>query len=215
MTEKEGLLKFNLSYTASPPLPYEAVRALCAWRRIMVDTGLIGQSPDRYEGLGFGNISCRLAPTATPAKAMFAVSGTQTGGLAELDARHIAIVLACDPARNHLSAAGPVRPSSEAMTHAAVYLEEETAAAVIHAHSPHLWHAAGKLALPVTDAAVAYGTPAMARAVQSQVQKIQQARKPPLLIMGGHEDGVLAFGQTLDTAATVLLRYLAKAYALN
>ena len=217
MPEKEGLIKFNLSYSASPALPMEMVRPLCGWRRVFRDTGLIGQAPTRYMGLGFGNISCRLDRLSpeTPEPALFAITGTQTGHLANLDARHIAIVVDCNVDQNHMIAAGPVRPSSESMTHAAIYLQDDAVGAVIHGHSPHIWHAARVLKLPVIDSTVKYGTPAMARAVQSEVQTIRRRRKPTLLTMESHEDGVLAFGSNLEIAGAVLLKYLAKAYALD
>ena len=217
MIEKEGLTKFSLRYEQSSPLPDEAVRELCAWRRIFFQTGLIAQSPDRYQGYGFGNISCRLTHFSEkiPEQALFAISGTQTGQLAELDARHFAIVVGCDVAQNHISAIGPIRPSSESMTHAAIYCENESTGAVIHGHSPDIWNAAEALKIPTTSPNIAYGTPEMAYAVQEQVAKISQSQKPTLLAMGGHEDGIVAFGRNLETAGTVLIKYLVKAYALS
>ena len=56
----EGTIRF--AYGQNPltrPRPSAALSDLDAWRRILVDLGLVGQRDDRYDGYGYGNISAR------------------------------------------------------------------------------------------------------------------------------------------------------------
>jgi hypothetical protein len=208
----EGVIKFDLTFTEAPPLPGEALRELGAWRRILFLLRLTGRDPERYEGLGYGNVSCRLEPYAAPPhRRRFAVSGTQTGGLAELGPQHYAVVAECDPAANRVVAAGPVRPSSEALTHAALYALDDSLRCVLHVHSPELWRAAAALGIPTTDPAAPYGTPAMAAEV-ARLYADGAVRRGGILAMGGHEDGLVSFGASAGDAGTVLVRQLARAF---
>lgn len=210
----EGTIKFNLRFTQSPPLPHDALRQINAWRHILYLMQLIGQSPDRYWGFGYGNISQRLDPyDAPPNHRRFVISGTQTGGLAWLGPEHYSIVVECHPDQNLVVAEGPIPPSSESLTHGTLYALDESLRFVIHVHSPHIWHAASELGIPITREEVAYGTPEMAEEVRRLFQETD-VRKLLIFAMGGHEDGVVSFGRTPEEAGLVLIRYLAQALAL-
>ncbi len=213
MEPQEGVIKFALQFTPAPPLPEAEVAELNAWRRILFLLGLTGHDPQRYEGLSFGNVSLRLPPFAAPSlERPFVVSGTQTGGLPELDPDHYAVVRSCDPQRNRVVAEGPVRPSSEALTHGALYALDPELRCVLHVHSPLLWRQTVHLGLPMTDPAAAYGTPAMAAEV-GRLYAEPQVRAGGILAMGGHEDGLVAFGSSVEAAGTMLVRWLARALA--
>jgi hypothetical protein len=54
----------------------------------------------------------------------------------------------------------------------------------------------------------------MAQAVKALVNS-QQVSQLPLFTMLGHEDGVVAWGATLEQAAAVLIQQLANAIALE
>jgi len=205
MTKSEGVVKYRLSYAVGELPPDADLEGLFRWFRRCRAEGLIGQDPDRYDGIAYGNISQRLAPG-------FVISGTQTGGKTALGARDLAWVTACDALGNRLEARGPARPSSEAMTHAQVYQMLAGANAVIHAHSPLIWHNAAPLGLPRTADSAAYGTPAMAAEV-ARLLTAAPAGDSGLLVMGGHEDGVVAYGRDMDSAGERLLTTLAKARA--
>jgi L-ribulose-5-phosphate 4-epimerase len=204
MSETEGVIKFQLDYEQCDSLDDSQVADLEKWRQRLLRLGLIGQDARRYEGLGFGNISQRSA--APSAAAAFIISGTQTGHLREMGGAHYAVVTGCDPRRNWLQARGAVKPSSEAMTHAVIYRKVPAAAAVIHVHSPDLWRHAQRLGLAVTDAAVEYGTPQMA----AEIERIVDAGLPRghTISMGGHEDGIITWGESLDAAGHELLMLL-------
>lgn len=212
--EQEGVIKFNCQFLPTPAVPLPGWQSISAWRQLLCRLQLIGQDPERYQGLGFGNISWRLPPlTASPSDRPFAISGTQTGGLAQLLPEHYAQVLQCDPASNFVRAQGPVKPSSEALTHATLYAIDEAVRVVMHVHSTQLWQQGAALGLPLTAAEVEYGTPQMAAEVQRLLADEQQ-RRLGIFIMGGHEDGVVAFGASAEEAGTILVRWLARALTL-
>jgi ribulose-5-phosphate 4-epimerase/fuculose-1-phosphate aldolase len=212
---KEGIIKFQLEYTPSAALPLDSLRQINAWRKIMFLLQLIGQVPDRYGGYGFGNISQRLEPFDTPeSQRRFVVSGTQTGDLADLTEQHYALVLKCYPEQNRLVAEGPIKPSSESLTHGTVYDLDNELRWVIHAHSPHIWRHAEALELPTTDPSVACGTPEMAAEVRRLFEETA-VKERRIFSMGGHEDGIVTFGRTAEETGTVMLTYLAQAFELG
>ncbi len=211
---QEGVIKFNLQYQLTPEVPLPGWQTISAWRQLLCQLQLIGQDPQRYQGLGFGNISWRLPPfAASPNQRPFAISGTQTGGLPQLLPAHYAQVLDCDPASNYVLARGPVKPSSEALTHGTLYALDPQLQAVMHVHSPQLWQQGAALGLPVTDLEVEYGTPQMAAEVERLLSD-ERSRQLGILVMGGHQDGVVAFGDSAEEAGTLLLRWLARAITL-
>lgn len=213
MNEREGVIKFDLQYRRSPPLARAALAELDAWRTILHRLGLIGRDPARYGGAGYGNVSMRLPPFDAPAGARrFAISGTQTGELAALGPEHYAIVAAWVAGENRVVAEGPVPPSSESLTHGMLYDLDAAVRFVFHVHAPGIWRAAGALALPATDPAAAYGTPAMAEAVR-ELHARGALALPGLFVMGGHEDGVVAFAERADEAGALLVRTVARALA--
>jgi len=214
MKQQEGVIQFELKYTRAPPLPHDRLLEINAWRKILHLLGLTGQDPGRYGGLAYGNISQRVAPFDAPApQRRFVISGTQTGGLADLDESHYALVLECRPESNRVVAEGPVRPSSEALTHGALYGADPGLRFVMHVHSPKIWRNACALGIPCTDSAAGYGTPAMAAEV-ARLLKTESVSDGKVLAMGGHEDGIVAFGHTADEAGTALVKLLASAFQL-
>ena len=58
---------------------------------------------------------------------------------------------------------------------------------------------------PTTAAAVAYGTPLMA-AEMRRLYETSELPRLKILIMAGHEEGLITFGATLAEAEQVLLR---------
>lgn len=210
MSEQEGVIKYQLEHlTADLPAGID-IDELNAWRRLLYRLNLIGRIPEKYNGLGFGNISRRLVPGSE----QFVISGTQTGHLANLTKQHYALIQSASPQHNRIQSCGLCAPSSEALTHASVYSQAPSIQAVIHVHSPALWRNTIPLQLPHTAADVPYGTPEMAQAVKNL---FSSARLDSLQLfsMLGHEDGIIAFGSSLPAAATVLITQLVKAEMLE
>jgi ribulose-5-phosphate 4-epimerase/fuculose-1-phosphate aldolase len=214
VTQQEGIIRFQLVFSTGVPLPYDSLRQINAWRKVLYLAQLIGQFPDRYWGFGYGNISQRVSPfDAPPFQRRFVISGTQTGGLADLTEAHYTTVLEFDPDQNLVVAEGPIRPSSESLTHGMVYALGDTVRSVIHVHSPDIWRSARALGLPITDEKVTYGTPEMAREVE-RLFEATPVGEQCIFAMGGHEDGVVGFGGSVEEAGVVLVRYLARALQL-
>ncbi|WP_240342316.1 class II aldolase/adducin family protein [Methylococcus sp. EFPC2] len=203
MTEREGIIKYRLDYTAATLERPEDFAELNAWRGVLWRLGLIGQDDARYGGLGFGNVSLRLDEGG------FLVTGTQTGHIPHLSFGHYVRVVEARPADNYLRALGPLPPSSEALTHAAVYGVSPRVRCVAHGHSPEIWRQATKLGLPTVGADIAYGTPAMAAAVS---ERVRLSPDGGIVAMLGHEDGLLAWGATPERTCWVLAGYLAKTW---
>lgn len=269
--ETEGVIKFALTYECRA-LHDVDLAELQAWRRILFALNLVGQDAHRYGGLGFGNVSMR-----TPSG--FVISGSQTGHLGKPSAEAYAEVTSWQANDNRIVARGLTRPSSESLTHAALYDLSADIRFVFHVHSPDIWQnirarsgrnvdvpkedtkeedipeddkadrvanrfqeterqetgrinvdvpesppespqsAAPKVLesvdvpnmknmdVPETGEGVAYGTPAMA----AEVRRVCAGRSlPAAFIMGGHEDGVVAYGADADGPGLLLVRLLAE-----
>jgi hypothetical protein len=142
--DEEGVIKFDL-YHQEAPLAWDGLLTeLNVWRNLLFELGLTGQDPSRYGGLGYGNVSIRAA------KAEFIISGSQTGGIRELGDAHYVLVTHADSERNRIESMGPIRPSSESMTHAAAYAAYPWIQCVLHVHHPSIWRAAERMGLPAT-----------------------------------------------------------------
>jgi ribulose-5-phosphate 4-epimerase/fuculose-1-phosphate aldolase len=204
----EGAIQFDLEHRQGPLDPgvlEPGLRLLGGWRWILRRTGLIGRRPDLYGGAAFGNLSWRL--DREPGRREFLITGTQTSDVERLTAAHVALVTECDSERNQVRSTGEAHPSSETLTHGALYAADSGVRAVLHAHSPEIWALSG---YPMTDRSATCGTPEMAAEVRRLVSA-GGSGGTGLLRMGGHEDGVLSWGPTLDEAGAVLLCALAEA----
>lgn len=214
MSTQEGIVKYRCEYTPAPALPISVIGELNAWRRLMVLTGLIGQDPTRYGGYGYGNISRRVdEQLASGWLRPFVITGTQTGGKTDLTVEDYVTVTACYAEENRLVAQGPIKPSSEALTHGAVYALDDQIRWVVHVHSPEIWHGAAALGVPMT-ANVPYGTPEMAAEVKRLYAESDLPQKR-IFGMAGHEDGIVSYGHTAEEAGFAMLAYLVKALQLH
>lgn len=206
-TTREGVIKFQLDFKSGPPPSGECLRELNAWREIFRLLGLLGQDPTRYDGYGFGNLSRRLPGQAGAA---FLISGTQTGQLHKLLPKHYATVHQCNPAANQLMASGQIQPSSEALSHGVLYQSCPEILWVMHLHSPDIFRRRVSLGLPCTNSAAEYGTPEMAAEIQ-RLAKDHDHSGSGLLVMTGHQDGILAFGPSAAETGNLVVESLARA----
>ena len=190
--DEKGYIQFRCEWERSAPPVGRGVAELVEWRNRLRGFGLIGVYPD---GIGFGNISARLPGSE------FIISGTATGEVLTAGPEHFTEVLWADVAANALGCRGPVAASSESLSHAAVYAAAPAAGAVIHVHHLGMWEQLRDV-LPTTDPRVEAGTPAMADAIAA----LLRAGVPGgLFVMGGHREGLMAFGRTTDEACEHLL----------
>jgi L-ribulose-5-phosphate 4-epimerase len=207
--DEKGYIQFQCDW--EPADPPDVPPELIEWRDRLHRMGLIGVYPD---GIGFGNVSVRggavssldesLRQNAQSQITSFFISGTATGHLPSLSPEHFAEVTAFDIAANWLRCRGAVKASSESLSHAAVYRSDPSARAVIHVHHLGLWeHHRDRL--PTTDHAAEAGTPQMAGAIESLLRD-DGVRRAGLFIMGGHREGIMSFGPTLEEAGGRLLQ---------
>lgn len=197
MTLDEGYIKYRSDWTPGAPPDPQLAREIDTWRRRLFEAALIGHYES--EGIGYGNISVRAARPRE-----FLISGTQTGHLARTDENHYALVTDYDIEANSLSCRGPVRASSEALTHAVIYELDNDIGAVVHVHSQSLWRNFVD-DLPTTAADVAYGTPEMAREFRRLYDQTSFANVG-IAVMAGHEEGLVSIGRSLRQAASRVLR---------
>jgi len=174
-------IKFACEQAAVELTPFGELAELNACRRKLLQLRLIGMDAN---GIGFGNLSIRDGKTKN-----FYITGSATGGKPELTLTDCARVVAYDFEKNWLRYEGSAIPSSESLTHAAVY---------------KLWAALLNQA-PTSSKAVDYGTPEMASEV-ARLFKITDVQSRKILVMAGHEGGILAFGKDLEEAFVALVR---------
>jgi ribulose-5-phosphate 4-epimerase/fuculose-1-phosphate aldolase len=192
----EGYIKYEIEWTPGPAAFAAAARELDTWRRPLFEAGLIGVYADL--DIGYGNLSMRCGEPG-----QFLISGTQTGSLSETDESHYSLVTRVDIDANTVSCVGPVKASSEAMTHAAIYALDDDIGAIVHVHSRQLWERYLD-ELPTTDAAIAYGTPEMAREFSRLFARTEFGRTG-VAVMAGHDEGLISFGATIEDAARRML----------
>jgi len=188
-------IKFSCERVAAEITSFDGLAELNAHRRKLLQLGLIGVDSN---GIGFGNMSVRDGATDN-----FCITGSATGGIHELTLADCAKVVACDFERNCVRYEGSALPSSESLTHAAIYESDATAGAVIHCHDSKLWSAVLNEA-PTTSKAAEYGTPELAYEI-IQLFKRTDVPSRRIIVMAGHEAGILTLGKDLEEAFAVLM----------
>lgn len=189
-----GSIKFECNWVQTEPVDEKMITEINHWRNILFAHKLIGVYPD---GIGYGNISIRLSEKE------FLISGTSTGHFEELTNMHYSTVTDYNFNENRLTCKGPVKASAESMTHAAVYEMDQNIRAVIHIHNKQIWN---KLLnkVPTTSMQVEYGTPDMALEIK-RLFNSSNLIETKILVMGGHEEGVIAFGNNLEEAGELTM----------
>jgi ribulose-5-phosphate 4-epimerase/fuculose-1-phosphate aldolase len=189
-------VKFTFERACADIAPFDTFAELNACRRKLLGLRLIGQDSN---GIGFGNLSVRDGATRN-----FHITGSATGGLSKLSLTDCVRVVDCDFKKNWLRYEGTAIPSSESLTHAAIYESDSITSAVIHCHDSALWRAILDRG-PTSSKAVAYGTPEMAYEVM-RLFKTTDVQSRKILVMAGHEGGIVTFGKNLEDAFGVLMR---------
>jgi len=191
---KEGYIKFDCIYIESEPIPAEELIEINQWREKLYNLGLIGAYNN---GIGFGNISIRIGNSNS-----FIITGSATGNLKSLNEEHYTRVIDFDFKNNSLTCKGPIKASSESLSHAAVYSVNPEAGAVIHTHNLDIWE---KLVdkVPTTSKDAEYGTPEMAEGIE-KLFKETDVKNKKILVMGGHREGIISFGKDLREAYNCL-----------
>jgi ribulose-5-phosphate 4-epimerase/fuculose-1-phosphate aldolase len=192
----EGYVKYTASHTETPAfaagIPFW--KELDEARTRLYGCGLIGAL---QSGIGFGNVSVRVKDGE------FLISGTATGHRRVLGPDGYCMVTAFDIDKNSVTTSGPLRASSESMSHGAVYCACPSARAVIHVHSRKIFDGMLGDNCPHTPVDAPYGTPEMARAIVACVKA--QAAPSGAIVMAGHDEGVIAWGASVQDAVNLVM----------
>jgi L-ribulose-5-phosphate 4-epimerase len=129
----QGVVKFNCHWNQSGPvISDEQYEIINYWREVLFNMDLIGA----YEnGVAFGNISMRAGSGN-----QFVITGSATGEIPELEPGHYVKVNSFNIEDNAVQCVGPLKASSESLTHAAIYSSDPGSNAVVHVHSIELWN---------------------------------------------------------------------------
>jgi L-ribulose-5-phosphate 4-epimerase len=210
----EGVIKFIVDKRqpgpSLAPVDYQDIEVV---RARLWQLRLIGH--DQQAGIGYGNISQRRL------RGGFVISGTQTGHKENLDGGDYVVVDDWDFARNSVSCTGPCLPSSEALSHAALYQQPDVGG-VIHVHCRVLWDELIQAGALCTEGHIAYGSEALYQRLGElagtlpggsvPAQRVPEVRAPglPLVIVTkGHQDGVFVAGRDLAEAYEAIIALLA------
>lgn len=193
---EDGVIKFRCDWIKDKPLPLSLLRDIIHWRNHLFSLGLIGVDKN---GIGFGNISIRHN------KNQFIITGSQSSIKEKADENDFTLVTSYDIKNNLIQCKGPVQASSESLTHAAIYSACNDANAVIHIHKLDLWK---KLInkIPTTPDYAEYGTPEMALEIMKLFEN-SVILKNKILVMGGHPEGIISYGGSLEEAINTLNYY--------
>ena len=204
----EGVIRFTYELQSGPAPSDVEIGELSRWRKELYDRDSIGGDISRY-GAFYGNVSLRTGGADEDVGyRQFIVSCTQTGDNPNPKSSCYCRILRYDHHNNRVLAIGPCAPSSEALTHAAMYDASHDIRAIVHGHDSILWQWLQQQNAPATPPHIDYGTVAMAHAARDVVSRTQASpfRYPGILSMDGHLDGVIAWG---DGPAQATKRYLA------
>lgn len=206
MTEKnaafdDGVVKYSLEFEPTKPLAKKECKKIEKTRQRLYSLGLIGAYDN---GIGYGNISLRYKSSNK-----FLITATQTGECSTLKPKQYSLVKKVNFDTFKTYAMGSSKPSSESITHAAIYNLHKDINAVIHVHNEKLWNfmlensSNGYLSTNDTP----YGTPEMVEDINAMYKNIS-----PLLnnafVMKGHFEGIVTFGKDLKEAEEVLYKII-------
>src|SRR3989338_2341310 len=196
--EMEEGIKFNCRWIKAGM--NEDTEELNTWRDRLHDLKLIGAYQN---GIGYGNVSMRIGESDA-----FLITGAGTGGMDSLTKDSYTLVTSCNIEENTIEFKGPIKASSESLSHAMLYSLDGEIKSVLHVHSIEMWkNLFGKVS--TTKKGIEYGTPELAMDIK-RLFTDGQLRNEKILVMGGHMAGIIAFGSSIGEAGETLLDYFRK-----
>ena len=191
----EGVIKFKYSLKRSTALAEEDYLEIEKWRSILFRMGLIGEY--EIEKVGYGNLSKRIIT----GKDEFIITGTQTGKYPNLDGSQYTKIMKCNYEKMSVEAVGPIAPSSESLTHYAIYHQVSHVNFVFHVHNSQMWQFMLDQQMDATPEEIDYGTKEMA----NYAAKLIGQKESGIFVMAGHQDGIISYGSTAQEAGKILL----------
>ena len=192
----EGYIKFDINWAREAfDFDQKIFEQINSCRKELFDLNLIGAYPN---GIGFGNISSRTSNSE------FIISGSATGNISDLKLSDYSLVRDFDIVKNKVDCIGLTKASSESMSHAIIYQSNPLINTVIHIHHFKMWDKYIDI-LPTTSRNAKFGTPDIAFEIKKLVKS-----NSGIIIMGGHQEGVIAYGENLIETKKILLTYYNK-----
>jgi L-ribulose-5-phosphate 4-epimerase len=187
---KEGVIKFRCDWKKRIIPADEGIDELIKCRNKLFIIGFVGVYDN---GIGYGNVSIRIGRSNK-----FVITGSQTGKVKRISRSNLAIVEKVDIVRNYLKCKGKYPASSESISHHMLYKLSKKINAVIHIHNLRLWKKYLNK-FPTTIKKISYGTVELGNDIK-RLWNSGKLKKEKILIMGGHKEGIIVFGENLDEA---------------
>jgi ribulose-5-phosphate 4-epimerase/fuculose-1-phosphate aldolase len=204
---REGVIKFNYELIDAE-LPCELFSDLRECRNKLFVSGLIGvYKSGEMRGIGYGNVSKRVNWNG---KEGFIITGSQTGHITKLPCEKYCFIEDYNIEKNFVRALGKIKPSSEALSHASIYEQNEKIKAVVHVHSKEIFAASKTLGLPYTGERASYGSVALAKELAKAFKEFGLGSEG-IIITLGHEEGVFSWAENIARASEIILDALKKA----
>ena len=189
----DGYIKYSSHRRAGKVAETPELIALNHARTRLFDLGLVGMDGS---GIGYGNVSLRSHAQ------QFVITASATGASRELAMDQYCLVESYSLEQNEVWCMGGLDASSESMSHGSMYASNEGIHCVMHIHSRFLFDRLLQLGAATTSSTIPYGTPAMARAVAEFAKR--QSSLPALLVMAGHEEGIIACGTDVESVLALI-----------
>ena len=126
----DSVIKYKMDWIKTYPMAASNLTDLKKWRQILYKLKLIGVNE---EGISYGNLSRRFNNQE------FIITGSQTGSISQVTEYHFTRVVDYDIEANYLKCEGPIKASSESLTHAIIYQTLPQVNGIIHVHSKEIW----------------------------------------------------------------------------
>lgn len=192
---EDGVIKFNIKKWEEDRLNID-ISDIERVRERLFNLKLIGHNKEL--NLGYGNISKRIKEKE------FIISGSQTGHLEHLDKNHYTIITDVDFNTNSVICKGPIKPSSESLTHAAFYYNSNKYNGVIHIHNLKLWEKLIENNYISTPEDATYGSIKLWESI-IDILNNNKSKDSIIIVMKGHIEGIIVGSILLDLAFKEIL----------
>jgi hypothetical protein len=184
---KEGIVKFNFSHKQKESITKKEIEPLNNIRKQLREWSLLGVYPadhPKNPKTGYGNISKRVSNN----KRRFIITGTQTSDKKKLTVEDYCRIISYSIKKGTVDSEGLSMPSSETLTHAAVYDAQSDINFVCHVHNKIIWKNYKELELKTIPKEATFGSLKLAKEIRKFYQEHDGTE---VVIMLGHEEGIL------------------------
>lgn len=192
----EGYIKFECRQISENKPSIDEIEDINKLRKYLYIMGLVGAMPD---GIGFGNVSFKSF------RGKMIISCSKTGALSDLSNEHYATIEEFDISKNRVAYSGSLPPSSETMTHIAIFEANTNIKTVAHIHNEAMWQRLISNSLN-TSGNADYGTVEIA--IESYHFAFNSKSACGIFALSGHKDGVVVYAENFDKIIKLLNEYI-------